>query len=79
MKRSIYKTICFSSLVISFSLFFLSCQGKPKYELVWAEEFETEGRLDDADWNYEHGFVRKRKLDAAFFYLADKLAGLLVS
>ena len=53
------KAFYYSFLVVS--LILLSCQAKPKYELVWAEEFETEGRLDEADWNYEHGFVRNHE------------------
>ena len=56
-----YKTFYFSFFILHFSFLLMACQAKPQYELVWAEEFETEGRLSDADWNYEHGFVRNHE------------------
>ena len=31
------------------------------YQLVWADEFNTDGRPDPAKWDYEHGFVRNRE------------------
>ena len=55
------KNKAFYSSIFIFSLFLLGCQAKPNYQLVWAEEFETDGRLSDADWNYEHGFVRNHE------------------
>lgn len=33
-----------------------------EYQLVWCDEFNTDGRLDDASWNYERGFTRNREL-----------------
>jgi beta-glucanase (GH16 family) len=32
------------------------------YQLVWADEFNTEGPLNPNDWNYERGFVRNEEL-----------------
>lgn len=32
------------------------------YELVWADEFETDGRPDPEKWTYENGFVRNEEL-----------------
>lgn len=32
------------------------------YELVWADEFEKEGRPDPCNWTYERGFVRNSEL-----------------
>ena len=32
------------------------------YTLVWADEFNTDGPLNSADWNYEKGFVRNNEL-----------------
>lgn len=32
------------------------------YTLVWADEFNADGRLDSASWNYEHGFCRNNEL-----------------
>lgn len=35
---------------------------KPGYELVWQEEFENEGKPNDAFWSYENGLVRNQEL-----------------
>lgn len=32
------------------------------WKLVWADEFEKDGRPDPRNWNYETGFVRNREL-----------------
>ncbi|RMG54485.1 MAG: glycoside hydrolase family 16 protein [Bacteroidetes bacterium] len=32
------------------------------YTLVWADEFDTDGRPDPANWTYETGFVRNQEL-----------------
>lgn len=34
----------------------------PGYELVWEEEFEKDGKPDEAFWSYEKGFVRNNEL-----------------
>ncbi len=34
----------------------------PGYKLVWADEFDTPGRPNPDNWNYERGFVRNREL-----------------
>ncbi len=31
------------------------------WKLVWADEFNTNGAPDPANWNYEHGFVRNHE------------------
>ncbi|MBW1654605.1 family 16 glycosylhydrolase [Flavobacterium quisquiliarum] len=31
------------------------------YKLVWADEFNTDGRPDEKNWNYEIGFVRNQE------------------
>jgi beta-glucanase (GH16 family) len=33
-----------------------------EYKLVWADEFDTDGRPDPKNWNYEQGFVRNEEL-----------------
>lgn len=33
-----------------------------KGTLVWSDEFDIAGPLNEADWNYEHGFVRNYEL-----------------
>ena len=44
-----------------------SCQATPTtnadgYMLVWADEFNIDGRPDPNNWTYEHGFVRNEEL-----------------
>lgn len=44
-----------------------ACEAKAKadakdYRLVWAEEFNADGRLDARDWSFERGFVRNQEL-----------------
>ena len=36
--------------------------GPGEFELVWADEFDREGRPDPAKWTYERGFVRNEEL-----------------
>lgn len=50
-------------------LFFCFCffssataQQPEKYKLVWADEFNRNGRPDSSYWNYEKGFVRNHEL-----------------
>lgn len=48
------------------------------YELVWSDEFSTEGRPDSASWNFENGFARNEELQ---WYQADNATcrnGLLI-
>ncbi|MBR5841774.1 MAG: glycoside hydrolase family 16 protein [Bacteroidaceae bacterium] len=40
----------------------LYAQTHTKGTLVWSDEFNTAGPLNEADWNYEHGFVRNYEL-----------------
>ena len=39
-----------------------SIKAYPGYELIWNEEFETDGRPNDQEWTYEYGFQRNREL-----------------
>ena len=32
------------------------------YRLVWADEFDKDGKLNEKDWTYEKGFVRNHEL-----------------
>jgi beta-glucanase (GH16 family) len=36
--------------------------SRDAYELVWSDEFDTDGRPDPLNWDYERGFVRNREL-----------------
>src|SRR2546422_9919609 len=53
----------------------MACGGRPpapppapatpaprQFELVWADEFDRDGRPDSSKWTYEHGFVRNEEL-----------------
>jgi beta-glucanase (GH16 family) len=48
------------------------------YRLVWADEFDKDGRLDETDWAYERGFVRNRELQWYQPENASCRGGLLV-
>jgi beta-glucanase (GH16 family) len=37
-------------------------QAYPGYSLVWADEFDRDGRPDPRNWTYETGFVRNQEL-----------------
>lgn len=37
-------------------------EQRDNYVLVWADEFNTGGRPDSLNWNYEQGFVRNEEL-----------------
>lgn len=52
-----------------FIVSFISCvcqlyaqDKKSEYKLVWADEFNKQGRPDSASWNYEYGFLRNEEL-----------------
>lgn len=52
-----------------------SIQG---YKLIWNDEFNKNGKPDEANWRYEKGFVRNKELQ---WYQADNakfINGLLV-
>jgi len=35
---------------------------KTNYKLVWADEFNKDGKPDSLNWNCENGFVRNNEL-----------------
>src|SRR5581483_7487253 len=37
-------------------------QPADDYQLVWSDEFNTDGPLNPKDWRYENGFVRNLEL-----------------
>ena len=39
----------------------LSAHAQDSWQLVWSDEFEGEGRPDEASWNFETGFVRNHE------------------
>jgi len=48
------------------------------WKLIWADEFEHDGRPDPAKWDYEHGFVRNKELQWYQPENASVAGGLLV-
>jgi beta-glucanase (GH16 family) len=61
------KKLSFTLLAFSFSILYTNAQltkaagklyKKEGYKLVWADEFNKNGKPDSTNWNYEHGFVR---------------------
>ncbi len=77
------KTTYTLSLVISFAILF-SCSPKAiknstdstikKYQLVWADEFDINGKPDPSKWTYELGFVRANEKQ----YYTDSLNNVRV-
>ncbi len=48
---------------ITFIFGYLSCNAQTNtYKLVWSDEFNNDGQLDNSLWNYENGFVRNNEL-----------------
>ena len=37
-------------------------EREQSWKLVWSEEFNQDGRLDENTWNYENGFVRNEEM-----------------
>jgi beta-glucanase (GH16 family) len=58
--------MCLLSLLVAHALLLTSQQ--PAYELVWADEFSTNGWPDPRNWTYERGFVRNQEFQ---WYQAD--------
>ena len=55
MKRN----LCLLSLLVAMSGL---ATAQTERTLVWSDEFNTAGPLNEADWNFEHGFVRNYEL-----------------
>lgn len=49
-------------IVLCLIAFISSSVMAQDYTLVWADEFNVDGRLDSASWNYERGFCRNNEL-----------------
>ena len=55
MKRN----LCLLSLLVAMSSL---CTAQTERTLVWSDEFDIAGPLNESDWNFEHGFVRNYEL-----------------
>jgi beta-glucanase (GH16 family) len=54
MYRVLLWTFCAAALA--------AAQSAEDWKLVWADEFDRDGRPDPANWTYESGFVRNQEL-----------------
>ena len=61
MKRIFLWAICLAAC---------SPAGAEGWKLVWADEFDKPGLVDEAKWNYEKGFVRNH--EAQYYTVARK-------
>jgi beta-glucanase (GH16 family) len=59
MRFNIVLLATFLSLI---SLCTAEAAAANKYQLVWADEFETDGAPNPENWTFEHGFVRNHEL-----------------
>ena len=50
---------CLASLLIAAGSY--AADG-PTYQMVWHDEFDTDGKPDPANWDFERGFVRNQEL-----------------
>lgn len=72
--KKVYKYVLTCYILLFYSWAVLA----QEYKLVWCDEFDKDGRLDEAVWNYEEGFKRNEELQwyqSANAYCRD---GLLV-
>jgi beta-glucanase (GH16 family) len=51
----------FLILLLCLNFCFVKAQVSSDYKLVWADEFNTNGAPDPANWTYENGFVRNHE------------------
>ena len=53
------RILCLLSLLVAMSSL---CTAQTERTLVWSDEFDIAGPLNESDWNFEHGFVRNYEL-----------------
>lgn len=59
MKRELARALGMSFVLMAAATCVRAQDG---YRLVWADEFNADGRLSPKDWTYERGFVRNNEL-----------------
>lgn len=57
-----YLLLLFSVITMLISPVLADDMNPNDYQLVWADEFNTDGSPDPTNWTYEHGFVRNKEL-----------------
>ena len=88
IKYTFYKIFAMASFSIVALANLSFAQGDPKtlyqkdgYKLVWADEFNENGKPNASSWRYEEGFVRNQELQwyhkAAQIFSAHALNALL--
>lgn len=56
-----YQLGCFIIITLALVACAFSKKSMPGYQLVWADEFNKNGKPDTCSWRYEHGFVRNEE------------------
>lgn len=51
----------FLALTLAANSLFAQEKGNSDYKLVWSEEFNKAGKVDEKIWNYEYGFARNHE------------------
>jgi hypothetical protein len=51
-----------SFLILLFSIAGCDNDNDQEWQLTWSEEFDYNGKPDEAFWGYENGYVRNREL-----------------
>jgi len=57
----------FPFLILLFS--FVGCDKSGDWELTWSEEFDYNGKPNEAFWDYEQGYIRNNELQ----YYSDQI------
>lgn len=73
MKQLLLFTILYNPAIAQMDPYkadFTAARQYPGYHLIWADEFNTNGKPDTSSWTYEKGFVRNRELQ---WYTTDNV------
>ena len=71
------KVLLLSTIILLFTQKMVA-QSEANYKLIWADEFNKDGKPDSLNWNYEKGFIRNEEFQ---WYQAENARcenGLLV-
>lgn len=61
---NLFNVLRMNKFIITIIIGMFCCSGitAQEWQLVWSDEFDTEGALDKAVWNFEKGFARNEEL-----------------